>query len=146
MIVLLTTDGSPDSLHAIHEAMRLLALTSAAVTVVSVANPLGPIPSAGTLGSMGAGLISERLDEVAKVDLEAAVGVLAGKGIIATTVERMGDPATVILDVAHEIGADLIVVGTHGAGAIQRWLLGSVTDQIAHRWTGALLAINPKKA
>jgi nucleotide-binding universal stress UspA family protein len=146
MNVLLTTDGSPDALYAIHEAIRLLPLVGAQVTVVAVANPLGSLPSAGAMDAMGGLLVSERLDEIAKVDLEAALGVLAGKGIVAKTIERMGDPTSVILDAAHEMAADVIVVGSHGVGALQRWLLGSVTDQLAHRWTGALLAIPHRKA
>ena len=145
MKVLLTTDGSPDSLHAIHEAVRLLPLATAEVAVVAVANPMAPLPSAG-LGSMGTVMVAERLEELALVDLEAAKGVLAGHGIHATVIERMGDPATVIDQVGHELGADVIVVGAHGSNAIERFLLGSVSDALAHRWHGALLVIQPARS
>jgi nucleotide-binding universal stress UspA family protein len=43
---------------------------------------------------------------------------------------RIGDAAEEILDLAREIGADLIVVGAHGHGGIRRRLLGSTTEAV----------------
>jgi len=40
-----------------------------------------------------------------------------------------GDPATVIQQVAQEVNADLIVMGTHGRKGLVRLLLGSVAEQ-----------------
>lgn len=41
-----------------------------------------------------------------------------------------GDPATAILQVAQELGCDLIVMGTHGRGGLGRLLMGSVADKV----------------
>jgi nucleotide-binding universal stress UspA family protein len=35
-----------------------------------------------------------------------------------------------ILELAHAEGSDLFVVGTHGAGGVERLLLGSVADKV----------------
>jgi nucleotide-binding universal stress UspA family protein len=43
---------------------------------------------------------------------------------------RLGDPAREILHVADEIDADLIVVGTHDPGLIERLLQGSVSKTV----------------
>ncbi len=43
-----------------------------------------------------------------------------------------GEPASAILDVAHEEKANLIIICTHGLGAAKRFLLGSVTDKVVH--------------
>jgi universal stress protein A len=44
-----------------------------------------------------------------------------------------GDPAEVILAIAHEIGADLIIMGTHGRTGVDRLLMGSVAEQVVRK-------------
>jgi nucleotide-binding universal stress UspA family protein len=44
-----------------------------------------------------------------------------------------GSPRERILEVAHEIGARLIVMGTHGRTGLPRLLLGSVAEQVLRR-------------
>lgn len=56
-------------------------------------------------------------------------------------------PAPAILELAEEVDADLIVVGTHGRGGLPRLILGSVADKVirgthrpvlVHRGVGSL--------
>jgi nucleotide-binding universal stress UspA family protein len=44
-----------------------------------------------------------------------------------------GDPAVKILEVAKEIQADLIIMGTHGRSALGRLLMGSVAAEIVRK-------------
>jgi nucleotide-binding universal stress UspA family protein len=44
-----------------------------------------------------------------------------------------GDPAAVIVKVAEEIGADLIVMGTHGRTGLRRLLVGSVGEWVVRK-------------
>jgi len=44
-----------------------------------------------------------------------------------------GDPAKTFVDVAGELGCDLIVMGTHGRGAMGRLLMGSVADKVLRK-------------
>ena len=48
-----------------------------------------------------------------------------------TTTVIDGSPKSVILKEAERFGADLIVVGSHGSGAVKRFLLGSVPQAVA---------------
>ena len=55
-----------------------------------------------------------------------------------------GDPATVIVEQAHGLGASLIIMPTHGYGTFRRFILGSVTAKVLHDadcpvWTGVHL-------
>jgi nucleotide-binding universal stress UspA family protein len=43
---------------------------------------------------------------------------------------RIGKAAPEILALAHEVGADLIIVGSHGMTGVERLLLGSTSEQI----------------
>lgn len=46
---------------------------------------------------------------------------------------RDGEPADAILRAAHEVGSDLIVMGTHGRTGLDRFLLGSVAEAVLRR-------------
>jgi nucleotide-binding universal stress UspA family protein/GNAT superfamily N-acetyltransferase len=50
----------------------------------------------------------------------------------ARTHARAGDPAEVILEIAEELGAALVVVGNKGMQSTSRFLLGSVPNNVSH--------------
>jgi nucleotide-binding universal stress UspA family protein len=52
-----------------------------------------------------------------------------------------GHAAATIAEIAEEIGADLIVVGTHGYGRVAEMLLGSVTQGLLHAGVCPVLAV-----
>lgn len=64
---------------------------------------------------------------------EALVEGVAGSvdaGVATETAVLQGNPHEEILSYADEIGADLIVMGTHGRTGVDRYLLGSVTERV----------------
>lgn len=54
---------------------------------------------------------------------------------------RDGDPATEILSLAHDVGADLIVMGTHGRTGLGRLLMGSVAEQVLRKASCPVLTV-----
>ncbi len=66
---------------------------------------------------------------------------MRGAGIRAVTHAREGDPADAILDVAEELGADLIVVGNKGMTGAKRFLLGSVPNKVSHHAPCSVLIV-----
>ena len=50
-----------------------------------------------------------------------------------------------INEVAEEIGADLIIMGTRGQGTVRRTLLGSVSDYVCHHSTIPVLIYTSKE-
>jgi nucleotide-binding universal stress UspA family protein len=54
-----------------------------------------------------------------------------------------GDPGSAILDVADEVEADLVVVGSRGLGRATRFLRGSVSSKVANHAHTSVLVIHP---
>ncbi|MCI0705056.1 MAG: universal stress protein [Planctomycetia bacterium] len=52
-----------------------------------------------------------------------------------------GDPVEVILGVAQERPADLIVMGTHGRTGLRRLIMGSVAEQVVRRASCPVLTV-----
>jgi nucleotide-binding universal stress UspA family protein len=63
-----------------------------------------------------------------------------------TTAVLPGAPARAILKYADEQDADLIVVGSHGRGAISRLLLGSVAERVLHHAGRTVLVVAQRDA
>ncbi len=81
----------------------------------------------------------EYLETVAEVALGKATATLDEMGVRHEQIVRPGGAADLILDVAADTMADLIVVGHRGLGAMKRFILGSVSSKLAHHAKCALL-------
>ena len=66
-------------------------------------------------------------------DLEEAAESVRAAGVKAATACSRGNPAAIVVGVARETGARLIVVGARGAGAQEETtVLGSTTTELLH--------------
>lgn len=135
MKVLLATDGSKHSEAAVDEIVHRHFPADAEVRVISVVElPSSPVavPWAGVDFNDE---MEQSARELARAAVDKAAAKLregdeAGKPKVTTEV-LSGSPKQVILEEAETFGADLIVVGSHGHGAIERFLLGSVSQAIS---------------
>ncbi len=57
--------------------------------------------------------------------------MLRSQGLRVTTAVGQGDPKSMIIDEAEKWKADLIVLGSHGRKALDRFLMGSVSEAVA---------------
>lgn len=144
MRILIATDGSECSRHALSEAQRLLALEAAEVTVIAVTQPVavGVDPYILAPPPMDPAFY-DREREHTDAALADAERRLADGGVKASLVSREGDPAREILAFADEWGADLIVLGSHGRNALERLMLGSVSEAVVRHRHGAVLIVRP---
>jgi nucleotide-binding universal stress UspA family protein len=55
-----------------------------------------------------------------------------------------GDPASVILEMASDLLADMVVVGTHGRTGMERLLMGSVAQSVVRKCGCPVLVVRPK--
>jgi nucleotide-binding universal stress UspA family protein len=74
--------------------------------------------------------LDKRLQHGEKVCLEAKEMIAAEFGIEVKSLLCEGEPPEVILSMAAERNADLIVLGTYGRKGLNRFLMGSVTSQV----------------
>jgi len=140
--IVVGTDGSETATKAVEQAISLASQVGAKIDVVMAYEP---VPESR--------LMAERRDTPEDLqwainpreDVEATFGTVSGLADAAgVTVERharQGDPADAILDVAEEIGADLIVVGNKGMTGAKRFLLGSVPNKVSHHAPCSVLII-----
>ncbi|HXF50281.1 MAG TPA: universal stress protein [Dehalococcoidia bacterium] len=127
------TDGSPNSRAALPLLERLF-LPAADVVYVLVVAPRtateGERPDPIALLERLLPGYQERLtEETTRVATEATDLVPKGVAKIETLV-RLGRPASVIVDVAEDVGADVILVGSRGYTGLKSLLMGSVSSSV----------------
>ncbi len=128
------TDGSENADRALAVAKTLARAHEASIVVVHIVQRF----------ATKEGLAVFADEEMVEDRLERVIEALAGEGFDATLkiVNHVGpQPAHEIAEVAREVGADLIVVGTRGHGAVVGLVLGSVTLRLLHVARCPVLAV-----
>lgn len=137
--VLVPTDGSPASRRAIEHAVDLADTHDAELHALYVINTAS-FASLPTEGSWEG--VSDMLSREGESALEAVREVATRQDIPIETVQLDGAPSREIVRYAEENGCDLIVMGTHGRGGIDRLLLGSVAEKVVRSSTIPVLTIH----
>jgi len=133
MKVLLAIDGSAYSEATVKELISRSWPLQTAVRVISVAHPT-PLITDPIMVLTAAHVESLKEEQqrasrdVAKVADEIAKKV---PGLQVSTQVLEGSPKKMIVEEAERWGADLILVGSHGHGPVERFLLGSVAQSVA---------------
>ena len=73
--------------------------------------------------------------------LEQWAAAARAEGLAVKTLLRTGVPHEVIVETARDEGADLIAIGTHGRGGLNRLMLGSVCDRVIRLSSCPVLAV-----
>ncbi len=85
---------------------------------------------------------ASRIVVAAEQALDRAVSRFRGHHVEVVPMLEPGDARDVILGVASDIEADLIVMGTHGRKGIARALIGSITESVVRRSTVPVVTIH----
>jgi nucleotide-binding universal stress UspA family protein len=129
--ILLATDGSGDARMAARAAANLSEKARAELHILHAWQIVPhPVIDPGDY------------EEGARRTLEEETRLVSDAGgIVGEAHLVMGTPVDAILDLGEELGADLIVVGSRGHGALGRLVLGSVSEGVVHHSTHPVLVL-----
>ena len=120
--VLFPIDASRESRQAAEIVANLVRNYSSRLLVLSVVEPPEDDQGAQVVDQTSIAAVAELLTE--------AKTFFSAQGIEAEIVEREGKPAFVICDVADELEADLIIMGSRGMGLTEEGAVESVSNRV----------------
>jgi nucleotide-binding universal stress UspA family protein len=123
-LIMHATDGSPEAAQALDLAIELAKDTGAKLAILSV----------HTMVPGGKGLAPPILEveqpHGSEHLAEAAAATANTAGVDTKPYVATGDPAKEIVRLADDLGANLIVIGSRGFGAVRGVLVGSVSRAV----------------
>ncbi|MEO8358992.1 MAG: universal stress protein [Vicinamibacteria bacterium] len=145
--VLCPLDFSDFSEPSLRQAVSFARRSNARVValhVIPFAAP--PRMSAGALDAgfldIPPAFLAERRSDVAK-QLRDVAHICASEGVDIEIEIREGDPWREIEATARSLPADLVVLGTHGRGGWDRFVMGSTTEKLIRRLPCPVLTLGP---
>ncbi|HEY4175469.1 MAG TPA: universal stress protein [Kofleriaceae bacterium] len=144
--VIVAYDFSPSAEEAVLRAIELACRAPQhvlhVVAAIDVHTGLPILPPTGRVDYIYA-------ERVEKLISERLVAAFAGRRT-ASEVQfyvhaRIGKAADEILQVAEELGADLILIGSHGKTGLERLVLGSVSERVVREAKCAVVVARAKR-
>jgi len=128
--ILVPVDGSETAQQAMAQAAGLAKAFGSEVSVVYVIDPY-PFTGVGTDLAYGQDQYLTAATNEANSALEAAQALAAQQGVDADVMVVEGHAVhRGIVETAVSVGADLIVMGSHGRKGLEKLVLGSVTQRV----------------
>jgi len=144
--VLIAVDGSPAAEETLVFAGNLLAGKETDVTLIHVIAQHVVYSKGGAAPEEVYDMPKERAVCTDMLNTSMQHLTTAGVGPRITHKLVTGDPADQILTAASNLAADLIILGSHGLNAMQRFLVGSVSTKVTTHASCAVLVVHPKEA
>lgn len=140
--ILVPTDFSKFADEGVQRAVQLAELTHATIHLVHASE----LPT--MVGALDVPLtvppeFFDRIRDSAQSQLDQCAKTVRAAGLEAHVHLACDTPARAILEAAVQVGADLIVMGTHGRTGMKHVLLGSVAERIVRLATCPVLTVKP---
>jgi nucleotide-binding universal stress UspA family protein len=139
--ILCPVDFSDFSRRGLELAFALAARSGAEIIALHV-TAIPPPPSAAFPEVPAFFPLDPTVSERLRGELDRFVAPSRTPDIPLRAVVVEGAPVTRILQEAGETGTDLIVMGTHGAGGFERWVLGSVAEKVLRKAPCPVLTVS----
>ncbi len=147
--ILVAYNGTAESRVALEECLRLSPAPNAEVHLLVVASPppyllVGEFAAAAVL-SVEEGLAAEK--EKMQKELEAGAQRLTEGGLRVTSHLEVGEPVSVIEELAHELHVELVIVGHSRQKPLAlRWWRGSTDTLLVEKLRCSLLVASGAQA
>ena len=135
--ILAAVDGSPITSEVLSAASDLARLSGADLHLVYV------VESGWAEGDLARELAIREMEEESD-KLIARMKNMIPAGMAMTVHRKNGHPGNTIVNLASDIGADLIVIGSIGKSQVERMLAGSVSTFVVTHSRIPTLVIKPK--
>ena len=142
--ILLPTDFSECAAHAVPVAAQLARGAGARLLCLHVVEPA--VPAVGwtpVAEPLPLADLSERLEDSAVRELPKLTQAPECEGLDVEEVIAHGEPASEIVRVARERGADLIVISSHGRTGLGRIIFGSTAESVVRYAHCPVLVVKP---
>jgi len=136
--ILCPVDRSPSSLQAFGYAIALARWQGARLNLLEVIESV--TPPFGSVGAKHAGVLKEARAALER-DLRQMLVSRRASDVKVDIVMRAGNVVREILAQAGDSRADLVVIGSHGRGGVQRLVLGSVAEKVLRQATCPVITI-----
>jgi nucleotide-binding universal stress UspA family protein len=138
--LLLATDLTDASMAATEEAFDLAGRLGATLLVVSVIDP-GSLLLPGGRFRVRVDQVREQREKLAQALVERG----REDGIDVSFLIWTGDPGDMIVSAAEAEQADMVLVGSHGRGAVGRLFIGSVSEHVVRHAPCPVLVVRPRE-
>src|SRR4051794_13029521 len=126
--IVVGTDGSETANVAVDTAINLARLCGAKVNIVTATSDADIMKGGGETQSA--------------VVVARAAAAAERSGVQCETHAVRGDAAEVLIDMAEQVGADLLVVGNKGMAGVRRFMLGNVPNKVTHHAPCSILIVD----
>jgi nucleotide-binding universal stress UspA family protein len=133
--ILVATDGSKYSEAAVEEAINYAKSYEGSLKVVTAVDVTEEFEA-------NAPDLVDKLIEKAKSILNEVKKKAEDAGIPTETLVRQGEPYKVIIDIAKQVNADIIIMGSHGRTGLTRLFMGSVTSRVIGHTPYPVMIVN----
>ena len=130
--LVIAVDGSATSLQAVRHGIALVQHgLQAHIALVHVQEPASLLE----LATQDADAIACAATEAGEHLMASATALLDDADLAYSTEVVLGEPGTMLIDIAESLNACMLIVGARGMGALRRALMGSVSQAVLNRAT-----------
>ncbi|HEX7475898.1 MAG TPA: universal stress protein [Dehalococcoidales bacterium] len=144
--ILLPLDGSDLSKLALPAGEDLAEKLNVSITLFQMANRIRPIYDAS---GNGANIDYSQFDEIeeqrVRVEMKVLEKELGEKGLKVSSFITSGfDAADDIIETGKKVGADLVIMSTHGRSGLGRWVFGNVAEKVLRHGETPVLLVHAR--
>lgn len=132
MNILLAVDGSDCAHRAVTHLIDHLAPALQHPPTIHLLHVHPPIPIGRVQAHIGQETLERYYREEGEAQLQPVAARLTAAGLVVVQHIHVGDPPAIIAKLARELACDMVVMGTHGRGAVSAVVLGSVAAKVLH--------------